>query len=132
MKIRENSPKLKDSLWLLVLLMLALPVSANTVRIFTLSADEWARPRNGEVIPQMTETLIKEEIRRGKDSPDREMWYRLAGSNFKNHPYGRPVIGYPETVDKTDREALLRIFKQWYVPNNMVFVAAGDFDRDPL
>ena len=53
MKIRENFPKSRGSLWLLALLTLALPLSANTVRIFTLSADEWARPRNGEVIPQM-------------------------------------------------------------------------------
>ena len=27
--------------------------SANSVRIFNLSADQWARPRAGEVIPQM-------------------------------------------------------------------------------
>lgn len=26
---------------------------ANTLRIFTLSADEWARPRSGDVIPEM-------------------------------------------------------------------------------
>jgi len=27
--------------------------TANTLRIFTLSADEWARPRSGDVIPEM-------------------------------------------------------------------------------
>ncbi|MDH3857953.1 MAG: hypothetical protein OEV07_08165, partial [Gammaproteobacteria bacterium] len=27
---------------------------ANSVRIFTLSADEWARPRSGAVIPQLS------------------------------------------------------------------------------
>ena len=27
--------------------------AANTIRIFTLSADEWARPRSGDVIPEM-------------------------------------------------------------------------------
>ncbi|MFT4650230.1 MAG: hypothetical protein ACI8XX_001067 [Polaribacter sp.] len=40
---------------LLVLLLLA-PLSsfANTVRIFTLSADEWAQPRSGSVIIQFS------------------------------------------------------------------------------
>ncbi|RMF16581.1 MAG: insulinase family protein [Candidatus Dadabacteria bacterium] len=76
--------------------------------------------------------VIQEEIRRGKDSPDRELWYRIAELVWHRHPYQRPVIGYPETVDRTTREALLRIFQQWYVPNNMYFVAAGDFDRDEL
>ena len=84
----------------------------------------------GELIKE--KEVIQEEIRRGKDDPDREMWHRLAGLAYRTHPYGRPVIGFPETVDKTDRNALLRIFQQWYVPNNMVFVAVGDFDKKKL
>lgn len=37
---------------LLLLFSLSLPLAANSLRIFTLSADEWARPRTGEVIPE--------------------------------------------------------------------------------
>jgi hypothetical protein len=37
---------------LLLLFSLSLPLAANSLRIFTLSADEWARPRAGEVIPE--------------------------------------------------------------------------------
>ena len=44
---------LKGSLGLLAGLALAAPAMANTLRIYTLSADEWARPRGGDVIPQM-------------------------------------------------------------------------------
>ena len=36
------------------LLLLATPAMANTIRIFTLSADEWARPRSGDVLPEMS------------------------------------------------------------------------------
>jgi hypothetical protein len=39
-------------LLLLLLFSLSLPLAANSLRIFTLSADEWARPRAGEVIPE--------------------------------------------------------------------------------
>jgi hypothetical protein len=35
------------------LLFMAGHVMANSIRIFTLSADEWARPRAGTVIPQL-------------------------------------------------------------------------------
>ena len=35
------------------LLMVSTTVWANTVRIFSLTADSWARPRAGEVIPQL-------------------------------------------------------------------------------
>jgi len=43
------------SLILIVSLVLtaASGAAANTVRIFTLSADEWARPRSGDVIPEL-------------------------------------------------------------------------------
>jgi hypothetical protein len=37
---------------LLLLVSLSLPLAANSLRIFTLSADEWARPRTGSVIPE--------------------------------------------------------------------------------
>jgi len=37
---------------LLLLVSLSLPLAANSLRLFTLSADEWARPRTGSVIPE--------------------------------------------------------------------------------
>lgn len=42
------------SLYLVVLLCLCGIAEANSVRIFTLSADEWARPRSGGVIPELS------------------------------------------------------------------------------
>lgn len=53
MKIRKNYRKLISSLGLASLLLVAGGAAANTIRIFTLSADEWARPRSGDVIPEL-------------------------------------------------------------------------------
>ena len=39
---------------MIVLLTLTSQSSANSIRIFSLSADEWARPRSGVVIPELT------------------------------------------------------------------------------
>jgi hypothetical protein len=38
---------------ILTLLFACLPLQANSLRIFNLSADNWARPRTGDVLPQM-------------------------------------------------------------------------------
>ncbi len=38
--------------YLCLLALLALPVQANSLRIFDVSADEWSRPRNGAVIAE--------------------------------------------------------------------------------
>ena len=52
MKINQKLRILIVSLGLTSLLLTAGPAAANTIRMFTLSADEWARPRSGEVIPE--------------------------------------------------------------------------------
>jgi hypothetical protein len=53
MKINVNYRKSIVSLGLAGLLFVTSEAFANTIRIFTLSADEWARPRSGDVIPEL-------------------------------------------------------------------------------
>lgn len=72
--------------------------------------------------------VVLEELWRGKDNPDREISEQLFALTFTTHPYQRPIIGYEETVQGIERADMLRVFETWYVPNNMIFVAVGDFD----
>lgn len=59
MRINRNYPgKMKyhpwtNSLLAAVLLLASGIAAANTTRIFTLSADAWARPRSGKMIPEL-------------------------------------------------------------------------------
>ncbi len=53
MKISANFRKWISSLGLASLLLVAGGAAANSIRMFTLSADEWARPRSGDVIPEL-------------------------------------------------------------------------------
>ncbi len=48
----KNNPNLFFSTFVFLLLVFGL-VEANSIRIFSLSADAWARPRAGDVLPQM-------------------------------------------------------------------------------
>ncbi len=54
MKTSKNYQILISKACIVSLLFLAGHAWANSVRIFTLSADEWARPRTGAVIPQLS------------------------------------------------------------------------------
>jgi len=54
MKTSEKCRKLISKACIISLLLVAGHAMANSVRIFTLSADEWARPRSGAVIPQLS------------------------------------------------------------------------------
>ena len=73
--------------------------------------------------------VILEEIRMGEDEPGRRIFKQTMGTVFKKHPYRRPIIGHKSTIAGITRDRMVRFFRQWYVPNRMVFVAVGDFDR---
>lgn len=73
--------------------------------------------------------VVLEEIRRGEDSPSRNLFKNLQKTAYTTHPYGRQVIGSKETVKALTRDYILEFFGKWYVPNNMTLVVVGDFDK---
>ncbi len=76
--------------------------------------------------------VIQEEIRRGEDSPQRVLTKELFATAYKVHPYGRAVIGTPESVASLTREKILSFYNKWYFPDNMVLVVVGDFEEEKL
>ena len=72
--------------------------------------------------------VVLEEYRRSLDIPQRRLGKTMMRLCFKEHPYGRPIIGYEQTIRSFDRKAILKYMDKWYTPDNMVLVAVGDFD----
>lgn len=76
--------------------------------------------------------VVVEEIRRGEDSPSRNLSEKMFSTTFTEHPYGRPVIGSEESVRSFTREGITDFYKKWYAPNNMVLVVVGDFETSEV
>ncbi len=76
--------------------------------------------------------VILEEIRRGQDIPASRLSKAFFADAYTVHPYGRPVIGYEESVRQFTREGLVSFYRKWYVPENIVWVMAGDLDPEEL
>lgn len=74
--------------------------------------------------------VVLEEIRRADDMPLRRVSRELFSLAFERHPYRRPVIGYERTVRSFTRERILDFYRRFYVAQNMVLVAVGDFDPE--
>jgi len=72
--------------------------------------------------------VVLEELRMNEDNPGRVNSKALFREAFRVHPYGRPVIGYADTIRKTTRKDLVSYFERYYDPGNMVLVIAGDVD----
>lgn len=72
--------------------------------------------------------VVMEEWKRGEDSPTTRAATELFETAFTRHPYGRPVIGYRQTVESLTRERVVNFYQRWYRPNNMTLVIVGDLD----
>ena len=74
--------------------------------------------------------VVIEELNRGLDNPDNRLSEALFKTAFSTHPYGRPVIGYRSSIRGVSPETVKEFHHNWYTPNNMVLVVAGDFQTD--
>ncbi len=75
--------------------------------------------------------VVKEERRLRVDSnfgaQHMEQLQKLA---FPTHPYGWPVIGYQEDLDRLSLDECRDFFHSYYQPGNAVVTIAGDFDYE--
>ncbi len=76
--------------------------------------------------------VICEEIKRGNDSPSHRISESLFRHAFSTHTYGRPIIGFSETVKSFTREKVATFYRKHYTPDNMTFIVAGDFKTDEM
>jgi zinc protease len=96
----------------------ALDVLADAIQHSTLDADELEKEK----------LVVIEEIKRGLDNPGRVYTQGLFAAVFREHPYGRKVIGTPGSVSSVSRADMKRFLKKYYVPGNMKLVVVGGVD----
>ena len=76
--------------------------------------------------------VVLEEIRRSEDSPGHVLSDAVFREHYHKHRYGLPILGPAESVASFDRKKVTNFWKRWYTPDNLVVVAAGDFDTKQL
>jgi zinc protease len=72
--------------------------------------------------------VIFEESRIETDTPKSAIIRQLYGLVFPDHPYGRPVLGTPQTMSAANQAKLKAFNTQYYTPENMVLVVVGPID----
>jgi zinc protease len=69
--------------------------------------------------------VILEELRKNEDSPGRQLFQNLFTLTFSKHPYGRPVIGFVETLKAAKTAQLEAFYRRNYVSGKMGIVLVG-------
>ena len=74
--------------------------------------------------------VVKNERRQGLENTPYGRWFKLVVENLHpaSHPYSWTVIGSHEDLTAASLDDVKEFFKQYYTPNNLSLVIAGDFD----
>ena len=101
-----------------------LPASAAVAGIEML-ADVGVNASLDESLLDREKQVVLEEMRLNEDNPRRLLARRLYADLFAGHPYGRPVIGQPDLIQKLSRDTLVAFYRRHYVPESFALVVVG-------
>lgn len=96
-----------------------LPYLADLLLYAAIPADEFDRERN----------VVLEEIRQAHDDPDWIGYQTMCELLYGAHPYGRAVLGTPESLEARSPEEMRRFHQAHYQPENMVVAIAGGISQ---
>ncbi|MEW6087709.1 MAG: pitrilysin family protein [bacterium] len=72
--------------------------------------------------------VILKEINMNLDNPDRSAHRLFWEALYTKHPYRYPGIGYKDLFMNLTREDVYNYYKKTHIPNNMIFIAVGNFE----
>ncbi len=76
--------------------------------------------------------VLDERRQRVDDEPFAPLLQQMAAALFPHHPYGIPVIGWKEEIEKFTVDDAKRFYETWYQPSNTVIVVSGDVKADEV
>ena len=98
----------------------ALDVLADMVQNPTFAEDEIEREKG----------VILEELKMDEDNPDYLLGTIFAGSFWRDHGMGRPVIGTQESIQGFARSRLRQFFAETFRAPNLLLAAAGNLSHE--
>ena len=93
---------------------------------------EWEADRmtgltlSDDAVKPELQVVLEEQNMRVANNPGARLGEQVVAALYLNHPYGRPVIGWRQEIEKLNREDALAFYRRFYTPNNAVVVIAGD------
>ncbi len=73
-------------------------------------------------------TVVRNEMERGENEPQRILHQRGLSSMFQWHNYGKDTIGARSDVENVDIPRLQAFYRTYYQPDNATLVISGKFD----
>jgi len=94
-----------------------------------LLSDLLLRPRLDPADIEKERRVVLEEIKMVEDDPDDLIHDLFAMQFWRDHPLGRPVLGFRQTLEALSRQDVVNHLRDYYQPDRVVVAAAGDLDH---
>lgn len=102
----------------------------------TMMAFEADRMRNlvltDAVIGPERDVVLEERRSRIENNPEALLAEEVDATLYQNHPYGVPVIGWMQEIEKLNRADAVEFYDRYYAPNNAILIVAGDVDAQQV
>jgi zinc protease len=85
-----------------------------------------------DVVKPELSVVLEEYDMRVANNPSARLDEQMEAALYLNHPYGRPVIGWRQEIEKLNREDALAFYKRFYTPNNAILIVAGDVSAEEV
>lgn len=82
-------------------------------------------PRPADALPEL-QVVLQERLSRVENSPGGLFGEQFEAAQYLAHPYGRPIIGWPQEVSKLTLDDAMQFYRIHYAPNNAILIVAGD------
>lgn len=99
---------------------------------FELLSDIILNPAFSDDEIQRRKTSIKNSIIKQKEEPGIIASKAFAEAVFGKNPYGRPLEGTEESLDRITREDIAAFHKEYYLPDNTIMTVVGDISKSEL
>ena len=76
--------------------------------------------------------IIEQEIAMYDDEPGQAIYMNALKLMYHNNPIRIDIAGTKESIARIDEKILYTIYNYFYIPENMVIVACGDFNPEEL
>jgi zinc protease len=107
-------------------------LSKNRDEAFRLLGLALGAPRFDDEPVERIRRQIRTALIRDSEDPDRIASLTWARTAFPGHPYGKPVRGTAESIERIGAEDMRRFVAERFARDNVVIGVVGDIDADEL
>jgi zinc protease len=108
------------------------PDAATLRQVLQIEAERMTAARLAEADFLKEKPIVLNEMGLRASSMSQLLGHAVQRTLFRQHPYGRPVIGYTGEIEALSLQTLQRFYRRHYRPDNAVLMIAGAFETEQV